>query len=106
MIDRELRKALSSFAQQGMRNPLRLFEKIYVQCVSLQQPNEFCNGQANLCDGCLNMMMYEGELIPSCRLDEYRLFGGPMTPIVREGEKTRGESVEQRETVQASGHDE
>jgi hypothetical protein len=52
------------------------------------------------------MMMYEGELIPSCRLDEYRLFGGPLTPIVREGEKTRGESVEQRETVQASGHDE
>jgi hypothetical protein len=46
---------------------------------------EVLRGEMNLCDGCVNMMMYRGELIPSCRLDEYRLFGSPLVPVPREG---------------------
>lgn len=85
LVDRELRRALFNFTKRCLRNPVSLFDKVYVQCISLQQPNEFYNGQANLCDGCLNMMVYKGELIPSCRLDEYRMFGGPMIPVLKRG---------------------
>ena len=68
-------------ASSLLRDPRRAFAGIYTQSVSLQQPNELLDGRANLCEGCLNMMLYEDELIPSCRLDEYRLFGGPLTPV-------------------------
>ena len=78
VLDREARKAFSNFLKSLMRNPLRIFDRIYVQCINLQQPNETFKGEINLCDGCLNMMMYKGELINSCRLDEYRMFGGPI----------------------------
>jgi hypothetical protein len=27
------------------------------------------------------MALHDGDLIPSCRLDEYRLFGAPLTPV-------------------------
>jgi hypothetical protein len=27
------------------------------------------------------MMVYQGKLINSCRLDEYRMFGAPIVPV-------------------------
>jgi hypothetical protein len=39
------------------------------------------DGFKNLCDGCINMMIYKGKLINSCRLDEFRLFGAPVIPV-------------------------
>lgn len=84
LVDREMRKTLRRYLRSKIKNPLRIFEKIYIQSISLQQPNEFLKGDANLCDGCMNMMVYRGELIPSCRLDEYRIFGGPLKPVIIE----------------------
>lgn len=78
LLDREVNKAFVSFFKASIRNPSRIFDGIYVQCINLQQPNEIFKGKKNLCDGCLNMMIYKGELINSCQLDEYRLFGGPI----------------------------
>jgi hypothetical protein len=80
LVDREARKSWSRFRRSLFREPRGAFEKIYVQCINLQQPNETLNGKTNLCDGCLNMMFYHGQLIHSCQLDEYRLFGGPIQP--------------------------
>jgi len=79
LLDRKVRKAFVNFLKAFIRNPSRIFDGIYVQCINLQQPNEIIKGKKNLCDGCLNMMIYKGELINSCQLDEYRLFGGPVT---------------------------
>jgi hypothetical protein len=81
VLDREVKQAFFNFLRASMRNPLRFFDRIYVQSISLQQPNELVEGEANLCDGCVNMMMYKGKLINSCRLDEYRMFGGLITSI-------------------------
>lgn len=78
LIDRELRSTLGHFLRAGLRNPLKFMQKLYVQSISLQQPNEYYEGESNECDGCLNMMIYKGKLIPSCRLDEYRMAGGPL----------------------------
>jgi hypothetical protein len=82
VLDHRVRKALGRYAKSVLASPRRLFDRIYIQTISLQQPNEVLNGKANLCDGCLNMMIYHGELIPSCRLDEYRMFGGPVDPVL------------------------
>lgn len=83
LVDRNVGKAAARFVRSVFKDPRRLFAGIYVQSISLQQPNEMLDGEANLCDGCLNMMLHENRLIPSCRLDEYRIFGGPLVPAMR-----------------------
>ncbi len=77
-LDREVRKALFSYLGTALRSPARLFDPVYIQCINIQQPNEILDGEVNLCDGCLNQMAYHGNLIPSCQLDEFRLYGGPI----------------------------
>jgi hypothetical protein len=81
LIDREVRKAFGRFVGAAVKNPARLFEPVFLQCINIQQPNEIIDGDVNLCDGCLNQMIYGGELIPSCKLDEYRLYGGPIYEV-------------------------
>ena len=91
-LDPQLRKTLANYLRAIGRNPLRAFDKIYSQTISLQQPNEILGGKVNLCEGCCNMMLYRGDLIESCKLDEYRLFGGPITPVF----KPPGRAVERK----------
>ena len=81
IFDKEVRKSFINFLKTSMRNPVNIFDKIYSQTLSLHQPREIYRGETNLCDGCINMMIYKGKLINSCGLDEYRLFGGPIQPI-------------------------
>lgn len=85
LFDREVRHCWSRFRRAVLRRPAAAFEKVYVQCINLQQPNEVANGRVNLCDGCVNLMLHRGALIHSCQLDEYRLFGGPIQPRRRDG---------------------
>ncbi|NTV80027.1 MAG: radical SAM protein [Candidatus Aminicenantes bacterium] len=86
LFDREIRRALLRFTGAVFRNPALLVKPVFVQCINIQQPNEIIAGEVNLCDGCLNQMVYHGELIPSCKLDEYRLYGGPIIEITPEAE--------------------
>jgi hypothetical protein len=80
-FDYEVRSAFYSFLRASLRNPALLFTKVYVQSIHFQQPNEVIGNMINLCDDCVNMMVYEGKLINSCRLDEYRMLGGPITIV-------------------------
>ena len=34
------------------------------------------DGRLDVCDSCPDMTVWQGNLINSCRMDEYRLFGG------------------------------
>jgi hypothetical protein len=86
VLDREVRRAFGNFVRSSVKNPARLLDRIYVQSIHLQQPNEILDGQVNLCDGCANMMHYQGRLIHSCQLDEYRMFGGEIVPARHGGE--------------------
>jgi hypothetical protein len=89
LVDPEVRQALRRFLKAVVANPLRLLDRIYVQTIHLQQPYEIVGGAVDLCDDCPNGMAYGGILIPSCRLDEYRLLGGLLTPLPsREGKST------------------
>jgi organic radical activating enzyme len=87
ILDGKLRKAFKNFLKAVTRNPLEFFQGIYIQSIHLQQPVEIHRGKVNLCDGCANMTVYQGRLINSCRLDDYRLFGGLITPIMCEDAK-------------------
>jgi hypothetical protein len=81
-VDPQLRRAFSRYLGACLRDPGHAVARIYAQSFHLHQPNEFLDGQVNLCDSCLNMMVYRGKLINSCRLDEYRVFGTAVVPAV------------------------
>lgn len=80
-LDREIRHAFANFLMFSLRNPLSIFESLYTQTIHLQQPSEIYDGDINLCDGCANMMVYKDRLINSCKLDEYRRYGEPVTAV-------------------------
>jgi len=80
-LDPQVRHAFKNFIFVCFRNPSHLLKKIYSQSIHLHQPNEVLKGKVNLCDSCLNTMIYQGRLINSCRLDEYRMYGGLLMPV-------------------------
>lgn len=84
LFDKEVRKTFKEYLKVSLKNPVRFFDRLYLQSIHLQQPIEQIGEMINLCDDCVNMMVYEGRLVNSCRLDEYRMFGGPMNIIKKE----------------------
>ncbi len=82
LVDPQLRRAFADYVRACFRSPRHLVSRIYSQSIHLHQPNELLDGQVNLCDSCLNMMVYRGKLINSCRLDEYRVFGTAIVPAI------------------------
>ncbi len=77
-IDRSARAALGRFLHASARRPWRAFSPVFLQPIAIEQPLELVDGEPNVCDDCINMMVYRDRLIPSCRVEEYRVFGGPI----------------------------
>jgi hypothetical protein len=74
--DKAVRKAAENWIRDLFRHPSRLFELVRVQTIGIiQAPDVQPNGQADMCDSCPDMTVWNGTLINSCRMDEYRLFG-------------------------------
>jgi hypothetical protein len=77
LIDKEVRKARAAWLRDVFRHPGHLFSPLYVQSIGIiQAPDILPDGRADMCDSCPDMTVYDGKLINSCRMDEYRLFGG------------------------------
>jgi hypothetical protein len=77
LADPEVRAAFGSYVRDVVRHPARLFQPIYLQSVGIVQgPDMMPDGRADMCDSCPDMTVYDGQLINSCRMDEWRLYGG------------------------------
>ena len=82
--DETLRKAGSNWFGDVFRHPRRFFDSIHIQSIGIiQAPDQLPDGQADMCDSCPDMTYYDGKLINSCRMDEYRLFGGFLSLVDR-----------------------
>ncbi len=91
--DRALRPAARAWWGDVVRHPSRLFDPLHVQSISvIQAPDLQGSGHADMCDSCPDMTVWKGELVNSCRMDEYRLFGGLVT--VTEAAKPAGAEIE------------
>lgn len=78
--DATVRKAAVKWLRDVLRHPTRLFAKLRVQTIGvIQAPDIQPNGQADMCDSCPDMTVWNGTLVNSCRMDEYRLFGDMLT---------------------------
>jgi organic radical activating enzyme len=81
-VDKVVGKAHRNYWGDLVRNPGRVFDSVYVQSIGIiQAPDVQPNGQADMCDSCPDMTVWDGKLINSCRMDEYRLFGGFLTVV-------------------------
>jgi MoaA/NifB/PqqE/SkfB family radical SAM enzyme len=80
--DATLRQAARNWLREIVRHPGRLLEGVHVQSIGIiQAPDLLAEGRADMCDSCPDMTVYEGKLINSCRMDEYRLFGGFLSVV-------------------------
>ena len=75
-FDRGVRGIAKRYAGSVLPNPLRLFRRLYLQSIMIIQPVDFLeNGAQNMCDGCPDMTLWNGELVWSCRMEELKQFG-------------------------------
>jgi len=82
--DDTVRQAALNWLKDVVRHPGRLFDGLYVQGIGIiQAPDLLPDGRADMCDSCPDMTVYDGKLINSCRMDEYRLFGGFLSVVAR-----------------------
>jgi hypothetical protein len=80
LFDKNIRKTSRRYFSAILRNPLRLFRKLYVQTISIVQPVDILDtGEKDNCDGCPNMTLWNGRLVTACRLDEYLKYGAPIS---------------------------
>jgi hypothetical protein len=76
LIDGGVRGAAGSYLSAVLTNPLRLFKGLHYQSIMIIQPVDFlANGLQNMCDGCPDMTLWNGELVWSCRMEELKHFG-------------------------------
>lgn len=75
-IDSGVRIVASRYLTSILGNPLRLFKGLHYQSIMIIQPVDFLeNGLQNMCDGCPDMTLWNGELVWSCRMEELKHFG-------------------------------
>ena len=77
-LDPVVGKAFARFLRILFVRPWDAFRRIHIQPIAIEQPLELIEGEPNVCDDCINMMIYRNRLIPSCRIEEYRAFQGPI----------------------------
>ncbi|MCC6811490.1 MAG: radical SAM protein [Deltaproteobacteria bacterium] len=74
-FDEGTRRAMKEFARDVVRAPWKA-RRMYFQSVVIIQPIDvMADGEANMCDGCPDMTVHNGELHWSCRLDERLRWG-------------------------------
>lgn len=71
-FDKKLRKAFFRY----FKNPINWFRKLHYQSVMIIQPVDFLqDGRQNMCDGCPDITVWNGQLVWSCRMEEQLKFG-------------------------------
>lgn len=77
LFDKGVRQFNGKFLKDVLRHPLRMFQPIYVQSIGIiQGPDLLEDGRVDMCESCPDMTVWDGKLVHSCRMDEWRLYGG------------------------------
>jgi hypothetical protein len=80
--DRSVRAASLNRVKEIIRRPWRIFTRIHMQSIVIVQAPDFLpDGRVDMCGSCPDTTVYNGRLVHSCRLDEYRLFGALLTDV-------------------------
>jgi len=75
-IDKGARGALWSWLKWVAGDPRRALQKQHYQSIMFIQPIDILpDGRQNMCDGCPDITVHDGQLVWSCRLEERLNFG-------------------------------
>lgn len=89
IFDKAVRQAWKNRIKDYLRHPNHLFRGVYLQSIGIiQAPDVMEDGRCDMCDSCPDITIFEGKFINSCRMDEYRLFGGFVTVVSKEERTT------------------
>jgi hypothetical protein len=82
-MDKQMRKTLLRF----LLDPSAWFGRVYLQNFAIIQPVDLlADGRMNMCDGCPDITVHEGQLYWSCRLEEIKKFGTFVTAVPKSGQ--------------------
>lgn len=75
-IDPGARRVARNYLRAGLERPSELARPLHLQSLVVIQPIDFqADGSANMCDGCPDITVHDGQLVWSCRLDERKEHG-------------------------------
>jgi hypothetical protein len=84
-FDRGLRSTLKGYLSHLRRRPLDLRKPLHFQSIMIIQPIDLlADGRQNMCDGCPDLTVHDGELVWSCRLEERLRFGNFIQTVPKE----------------------
>jgi hypothetical protein len=76
-LDPGTRTTAANYASHLATHPRDLLKPLHYQSIAIIQPIDILpDGRQNMCDGCPDMTVHQGQLVWSCRLDECLRFGG------------------------------
>ncbi len=76
IFDTQARRTAARYLSFILRNPFRLFRPLHLQSVMLIQPIDILeDGRQDMCDGCPDVTVWNGQLVWSCRLEEPKRYG-------------------------------
>jgi hypothetical protein len=74
----DFRLVARNFLNEILHNPVNLFRCATLQLLCYIIPPGTADGVRDECDGCPDAMLFHGQLVPSCGLEEYKLYGKPL----------------------------
>lgn len=84
-IDEGIRGIAGRYLRSLLTAPADLLKRLHYQSIMIIQPVDFLsNGAQNMCDGCPDVTLWNGELVWSCRLEELKHFGSWLRTVPRE----------------------
>ena len=70
---------------RALRSPSLLFRRLHLQSIMIISPVDvLADGRQNMCDGCPDMTVWEGDLAWSCRLEECIHYGQFVRTVPKE----------------------
>jgi len=76
LLDRGMRKIGWRYFRSIASRETSMREKLHMQTFTIIQPVDIMeDGRANMCDGCPDMTVHDGQLYWSCRLEEIKDYG-------------------------------
>ncbi len=75
-FDKGIKELAKNYFKSLIYKPLAFFNKIHFQSVMIIQPADIApDGRTNMCDGCPDITVWNGELVWSCRMEEQNRWG-------------------------------
>lgn len=79
-FDKGIRATVGKLWEGIRKNPVELLRPVYMQSIGIiQGPDLLEDGRVDMCESCPDMTVWDGRLVHSCRMDEWRLYGNYVT---------------------------